>query len=173
MPRIERVLRRVARDVPGTLVERKACSVAWHYRQAEPEYGMWRARELLDTLDQLLAGIPAEVLHGHRVIEVRARGVDKGTYVRRLFPSGKVAGHLVLAAGDDVTDIDLYRELPPGLDRDPRRPRPAAGARAGAARRLRRRLAEGASRRPPLAGHDRRLRPEEPGRARSWRSGWG
>ncbi len=114
VPRIERVLRRVARDVPGTLVERKASSVAWHYRQAEPEYGMWRARELLDTLDQLLAGIPAELLHGHRVIEVRARGVDKGTYVQRLFPSRNAAGHLVLAAGDDVTDIDLYRELPSG-----------------------------------------------------------
>ncbi len=56
IPRVERVLRRVARDVPGTLVERKTSSVAWHYRQAEPEYGRWRARELLDTLDQLLAG---------------------------------------------------------------------------------------------------------------------
>jgi trehalose 6-phosphate synthase/phosphatase len=114
MPRIERVLRRVARDVPGTLVERKASSVAWHYRQAEPEYGMWRARELLDTLDQLLPGIPAELLHGHRVVEVRARGVDKGAYVRRLFPAGKVPGQLVLAAGDDVTDVDLFRELPSG-----------------------------------------------------------
>ena len=114
LPRIERVLRRVARDVPGTLVERKTCSVAWHYRQAEPEYGRWRARELLDTLDQLLPGIPAEVLHGHRVIEVRARGVDKGTYVHRLFPTGKAPGHVVLAAGDDVTDLDLYRALPSG-----------------------------------------------------------
>jgi len=114
LPRIERVLRRVARDVPGTLVERKSCSVAWHYRQAEPEYGTWRARELLDTLDQLLPGIPAEVLHGHRVIEVRARGVDKGTYVKALFPTGKAPRHSVLAAGDDQTDLDLYRALPSG-----------------------------------------------------------
>ncbi len=114
LPRVERVLRRVARDVPGTLVERKTCSVAWHYRQAEPEYGTWRARELLDSLDQLLQGIPAEVLQGHRVIEVRARGVDKGTYVRGLFPAGKAPSHAVLAAGDDVTDLDLYRALPPG-----------------------------------------------------------
>ena len=114
LPRIERVLRGVERDVPGTLVERKSCSVAWHYRQAEPEYGTWRARELLDTLDQLLPGIPAEVLSGHRVIEVRARGVDKGTYVRRLFPTGKAPGQIVLAAGDDVTDLDLYRALPRG-----------------------------------------------------------
>jgi trehalose 6-phosphate synthase/phosphatase len=69
---------------------------------------------LLDTLDQLLPGIPAEVLHGHRVIEVRARGVDKGTYVHGLFPTGKTPGHVVLAAGDDLTDLDLYRALPSG-----------------------------------------------------------
>ena len=113
LPRIERVLRRVARDVPGTLVERKTCSVAWHYRQAEPEYGNWRARELLDTLDQLLPGIPAEVLHGHRVIEVRARG---STRAPTCTGSSRVAGAraAVLAAGDDLTDLDLFGALPPG-----------------------------------------------------------
>src|SRR5262249_23895302 len=36
LPRVERLLRRVTGDVPGTLVERKSCSVTWHYRQAEP-----------------------------------------------------------------------------------------------------------------------------------------
>jgi trehalose 6-phosphate synthase/phosphatase len=114
LPRVERVLQRVARDVPGTLVERKSSSVAWHYRQAEPEYGAWRARELLETLDPLLHGIAAEVLTGHRVIEVRARGVDKGSYVRTLFPTGKAPGQAVVAAGDDLTDVDLYRALPAG-----------------------------------------------------------
>jgi trehalose 6-phosphate synthase/phosphatase len=114
LPRIERLLRRVTADVPGTLVERKSCSVAWHYRQAEPEYGAWRARELLVAIEQLLLGAPAEILLGHRVIEVRARGVNKGAYVRELFPQGKPAAHFVLAAGDDRTDLDLYTAMPVG-----------------------------------------------------------
>ena len=86
-------LRRVASDVPGAHVERKACSVAWHYREAELEYGSWRAHELLNDLGQHLAGAPAEILQGHRVIEVRARGVDKGVYVRRRVPrrEGRIA----------------------------------------------------------------------------------
>ena len=106
---------RVAADVPGTLVERKAASVAWHYRQAEPDYGTWRARELLVALENVLGGVPAEVLPGRRVIEVRARGVNKGAYVERLLAARvRRAGQLVLAAGDDVTDADLFRALPAG-----------------------------------------------------------
>jgi trehalose 6-phosphate synthase/phosphatase len=114
LPRIERLLRRVTSDVPGTLVERKSCSVTWHYRQAEPEYGAWRAREVLVAVEQLLHGAPAEILLGHRVIEVRARGVNKGAYVRGLFPAGKESSRFVLAAGDDRTDMDLYTALPAG-----------------------------------------------------------
>jgi trehalose 6-phosphate synthase/phosphatase len=109
---IERLLRRVAADVPGAHVERKSCSVAWHYRQAEPEYGSWRARELLN--DMHLAGAPAEILAGHQVVEVRALGVDKGVYVQSLFPDGKESTHFVLGLGDDRTDHDLLDALPSG-----------------------------------------------------------
>ncbi|MEX0850763.1 MAG: bifunctional alpha,alpha-trehalose-phosphate synthase (UDP-forming)/trehalose-phosphatase, partial [Gaiellaceae bacterium] len=111
---IERLLRRVAADVPGAHVERKACSVAWHYREAEPEYGSWRAHELLNDLGQHLASAPAEVLRGHRVIEVRARGVDKGMYVRSVFPDGKEPWRFVIGLGDDRTDHDLLDALPSG-----------------------------------------------------------
>jgi trehalose 6-phosphate synthase/phosphatase len=111
---IERLLRRVAADVPGAHVERKSCSVAWHYRQAEPEYGSWRARELLNDLHQHLQGAAAEILQGHQVIEVRAQGVDKGVYVRSLFPDGKESTHFVLGLGDDRTDHDLLDALPSG-----------------------------------------------------------
>ena len=114
LPRVQRLFNRVAADVPGTIVERKSCSVAWHYRQAEPEYGAWRARELLMAVETLLRGAQAEILLGHRVVEVRASGVNKGGYVREVFPDGKSASHLVLAAGDDQTDLDLYAALPPG-----------------------------------------------------------
>ena len=82
LPRVERLFRRVAADVPGTMVERKTASVAWHYRQAEPEYGIWRARELLVALENVLAGIPAEVLPGRRVIEVQGPRRQQGRVPR-------------------------------------------------------------------------------------------
>ena len=41
---------------------------------------------------------------------MRARGVNKGTYVESLLATGEPS--LYLAAGDDVTDNDLFRALP-------------------------------------------------------------
>jgi trehalose 6-phosphate synthase/phosphatase len=114
LPRAERLFRRVAADVPGTMVERKTASVSWHYRQAEPEYGAWRARELLVALENMLAGISAEVLPGRRVIEVRARGVNKGVYLETLLAARGGRQARIFAAGDDVTDNDVFRVLPRG-----------------------------------------------------------
>jgi trehalose 6-phosphate synthase/phosphatase len=114
LERVERLLERVTADVPGTLIERKTASIAWHYRGAEPEYGAWRARELLFGLGSLLAGEAAEVLPGHRMIEVRARGVNKGSYLESILPDLTGESHAVLAAGDDLTDADLFRMLPAG-----------------------------------------------------------
>jgi trehalose-6-phosphatase len=47
-------------------------------------------------------------------VEVRAQGVDKGLYVRSLFPKGKESSHFVLGLGDDRTDHDLLDALPAG-----------------------------------------------------------
>jgi trehalose 6-phosphate synthase/phosphatase len=128
----EELLLRTAEEVPGSAVERKSSSVAWHYREAEPEYGQWRAHELLAALSQSLSGLPAEVLAGHRVIEIRARGVNKGAYMRHLeSASTDAAGWSILAAGDDLTDDDLFAALPDGsiaIHVGPPRPRGRDGS---------------------------------------------
>ncbi len=48
------------------------------------------------------------------MIEVRARGVDKGVYVRDVFPDGKESTRFVIGLGDDRTDHDLLDALPSG-----------------------------------------------------------
>jgi trehalose 6-phosphate synthase/phosphatase len=114
LPRFADHLHAVSRDVPGTFVELKSSSVVWHYREAEFEYADWRARELLVALEQLRHGVPAEIVLGNRTVEVRPVGVNKGGYVRSLFPEGLRGDHAVVAIGDDRTDRDLYAALPPG-----------------------------------------------------------
>jgi trehalose 6-phosphate synthase/phosphatase len=95
----------------GAFVEEKPSSLAWHYRQVEPGFGVWIARELAQHLAEAFANSPLEVLHGSKVIEVRPQGYDKGRAFRllaeRLGPFD-----FELAAGDDRTDEDMFQVLP-------------------------------------------------------------
>jgi trehalose 6-phosphate synthase/phosphatase len=106
------ILRDFAERTPGSLVEEKTASVAWHYRSADPEYGAAQAKELSLHLSTLVSNAPVQILPGDKVLEVRPHGVDKGRIARSL--AANAGGALVVAFGDDRTDEDLFAALPQG-----------------------------------------------------------
>ena len=110
--RVRAILENVTARTPGSLVEEKTVSLAWHYRMADPEFGAVQAHELLIDLTELLSNAPVEVLTGEKVIEVRPHGVNKGVIVAPLVEATR--GCLVVAMGDDRTDEDLFAALPAG-----------------------------------------------------------
>jgi trehalose 6-phosphate synthase/phosphatase len=95
---------------PGSFVEEKTLSLAWHYRKADPELASVRASELRDSLSHLTADTELGVLEGKKVIEVRNLGIDKGTAASRWVL--KRNWSFVLAMGDDNTDEDLFAVIP-------------------------------------------------------------
>ncbi len=111
IPVVSKILEQVTEEVAGTYIERKPCGLAWHYRMADSDYGVWRARELHSVLEQDLAHLPVDILHGNRVIEIHAAGIDKGVYVERIL-EGYDSEAFILCMGDDRTDLDMYRVLP-------------------------------------------------------------
>ena len=111
-PGVLDLMRAFAARTPGALVEEKRAGVAWHYRAADPELGMARARALELELAALLPRAPASILPGAKVIEVVARGVNKGCLVPALNTRAP-AGALLVAIGDDRTDEDFFAALPP------------------------------------------------------------
>jgi trehalose 6-phosphate synthase/phosphatase len=115
MPTVAEILQSVCEEVPGTRVEQKPSALAWHYRLADADYGPWRARELLNELESRLARLPVDIVHGNRVIEVRPSGVHKGVYATAALAIAEQRGHVdfILCAGDDTTDRDMFRSLPP------------------------------------------------------------
>jgi len=104
------MLHEFALRTPGSLVEEKTASLAFHYRMADLEYGKWQARELKIHLAHVLSNMPVEILSGSRVIEIKPHGVNKGLVVPNLLAGEQ--GALVVAAGDDETDEFLFRALP-------------------------------------------------------------
>lgn len=110
--RIRPILEQFTASTPGSLIEEKTASIAWHYRGVQRDFGTRQAHELRMLLGDALSNQPLEVLEGKKVIEVRFRGVSKGLVARRVADESP-AGTRIVAIGDDRTDEDLFRALPP------------------------------------------------------------
>jgi trehalose 6-phosphate synthase/phosphatase len=108
-----RILDQMTQSTPGALVEEKTSSLAWHWRMAEPELGATRAEELVRRLDEQLRADPVDLLRGEKVIEVRPRDVTKARVVERLLSHLEPPLPTIAAMGDDRTDEDTFRALPP------------------------------------------------------------
>ena len=111
MEPIRKVLRFFEESTPGTHVEEKATGLVWHYRRADPEFGEWKARELMTELSSVAANEPVAIRHGRKIVEVAPGHINKGAAVARLL--GERAYDLVVIAGDDKTDESMFRlDLP-------------------------------------------------------------
>jgi trehalose 6-phosphate synthase/phosphatase len=110
--RVIPMLEQFAASTPGSLVEVKSASIDWHYRCAPREFGARQARELRMWLGDVLSNQPLEVREGKKVIEVRLRGISKGLVAQRVEAETE-PGTIIVAIGDDLTDEDLFRVLPP------------------------------------------------------------
>ncbi|MGA9778245.1 MAG: bifunctional alpha,alpha-trehalose-phosphate synthase (UDP-forming)/trehalose-phosphatase [Verrucomicrobiia bacterium] len=109
--RVRPILQLYVDRLPGALLEEKEFSLAWHYRRADPDQASQRAKELLDDMAGYTRNIDVQVFEGNKVIEVRNAGVNKGTAAMEWLTGN--APDFILGIGDDWTDEDLFRALPP------------------------------------------------------------
>jgi trehalose 6-phosphate synthase/phosphatase len=109
--RVFPILEHFVDRTPGSFIEEKAFSLVWHYRMADPEFGEWLANDLVANLDHMLAESPVKAIKGQKTVEVKSLWANKGQVYSRLGLSG-IVPDFVMAAGDDVTDEDLFVRLP-------------------------------------------------------------
>jgi trehalose 6-phosphate synthase/phosphatase len=95
---------------PGTFVEEKDYSLAWHYRRIDRDLGEKRVREIRDGLLYLTANHDLQVLEGNKVVEIKHASVSKGKASLSWINEGP--WDFILAIGDDQTDEDIFRVLP-------------------------------------------------------------
>ncbi|RAW01889.1 bifunctional alpha,alpha-trehalose-phosphate synthase (UDP-forming)/trehalose-phosphatase [Pseudochryseolinea flava] len=94
---------------PGSFIEEKRHTMAWHYRNVDPELGFIRSRELVDSLHHMLRNVSLQIIDGNKVIEIRIPGINKGEITKNIL-QGKDFD-FILAIGDDKTDEDMFRIL--------------------------------------------------------------
>ncbi len=107
-------LEQAALLTPGTHVEEKQSALVWHYRKADPEFGLWRARGLLEELTSMAANLPVTVHHGQKIVEISSLQVSKGLAVDHLLREWECG--VALVGGDDQTDESMIALAPEEVD---------------------------------------------------------
>jgi trehalose 6-phosphate synthase/phosphatase len=108
--RVRPILQLYVDRLPGAFLEEKDFSLVLHYRRADPEQASVRAKELVDDLADYTRNVAVQVLEGHKVVEIRNSGVNKGTISEEWLANSEP--EFILGIGDDWTDEDLFKALP-------------------------------------------------------------
>ncbi|WIA31619.1 hypothetical protein OEZ86_002503 [Tetradesmus obliquus] len=75
------ILKQYCECTDGSHIEVKASALVWHYGDADPDFGNWQAKELLDHLEDVLSNKPIEVISGNTIVEAKPQGISKGSLV--------------------------------------------------------------------------------------------
>jgi len=94
---------------PKSFVEEKRFSLAWHYRNSDPELGYAISEELMKSLSQMVHSAHLKILNGNKVIEILNAAVGKGRAVRDLLKHKNF--DFILSVGDDTTDEEMFESL--------------------------------------------------------------
>lgn len=106
---IKQVMQKYVRRCTNSFIEVKEFSMAWHYRNADLEQGNLRAAELFAELLEYTNSMNIQILKGNKVIEVRNKGINKGSAVQKIMHSGTY--DFILCCGDDNTDEEMFYQL--------------------------------------------------------------
>jgi trehalose 6-phosphate phosphatase len=113
LPAIKQQIAQALGSRPGVLIEDKGLALAYHYRLASRADAA-ATREVVQTVAERTQrdGAPIAVMHGHEVAEIRSAFANKGRAVCQLLAAHAPAA-LAVYIGDDQTDEDAFRLLPP------------------------------------------------------------
>jgi len=103
---VKRIMQQFSDNCANTFVEEKSSSLSWHYRQADPETSLAQSRELINLLSDFLISSNANILDGHKVIEVKPVQAGKGYALKKLFDFTQY--DCCICIGDDKTDEEMF-----------------------------------------------------------------
>lgn len=109
-PDIYNVLDLYTRRTPGSFIEEKSFSLAWHYRNVETGLGSSRSKDMVADLKYIVADKGLQILQGDKVVEIKSLAINKGKAAKRWL--AKREYDFIMAIGDDNTDEDTFRIMP-------------------------------------------------------------
>lgn len=114
---VESILNHFTQRTPGSLLEKKDSSFTWHFKDADPGFGLTQAKDMQLHLDQMLQQRPVGVVMApvQRYVVVHPSRLTKGRAVSRIInfesPSKYASPGdfgLIVAMGDERTDEEMF-----------------------------------------------------------------
>jgi trehalose 6-phosphate synthase/phosphatase len=107
---ILKIMQDITDDTPGSVIEKKETALVWHYRNTDSWLADLRVIQLVNRLVGPCTSGNLQLMRGNKIIEVKPSEYSKGTAITGYFDFGRY--DFILAAGDDVTDEDMFEVLP-------------------------------------------------------------
>jgi len=95
---------------PGSNLEQKRFSLAWHYRNCDQEMAEKRVIEINTVLTSLISNTDLSILRGNKVLEIKSNKVNKGSAALQVLKEKDFDN--IIALGDDWTDEYMFEDLP-------------------------------------------------------------
>ncbi|XVE63423.1 hypothetical protein DITRI_Ditri07aG0019500 [Diplodiscus trichospermus] len=111
---VEPIMQLYMEATDGSYIENKESAIVWHHQDADPDFGLWQAKELNDHLENVLANEPVVVKRGQQIVEVKPQGLSKGIVVENLISTMRSRGKspdFLLCIGDDRSDEDMFESI--------------------------------------------------------------
>ncbi|CEG43535.1 trehalose-variant 1 [Plasmopara halstedii] len=114
---VESILEHFTERTPGSLLDVKDCCYTWHFRDADPIFGLKQAKDMQLHFDQMLRDLPVGVIMCRikKYIMIRPWRVNKGRAVSRILEYESETPYFtaldfdfILALGDERTDEDMF-----------------------------------------------------------------
>lgn len=113
MEQVKDILVQYSGMTPGSFVEYKRSAMVWHYRESDPEYGLWKANQLVSELSAIMSNMPVEIHHGKKIVEVSSIHINKGCIIEQYLEKNPFCS--LICVGDDVTDESMFRIKDPRI----------------------------------------------------------
>ncbi|EOY31624.1 Trehalose phosphatase/synthase 11 [Theobroma cacao] len=111
---VEPIMQLYMEATDGSSIENKETALVWHHQDADPDFGLFQAKELHDHLENVLANEPVVVKRGQQIVEVKPQGLSKGIVVENLISTMRGRGKspdFLLCIGDDRSDEDMFESI--------------------------------------------------------------
>lgn len=96
---------------PRSYLEQKDASLVWHYRKVDVWLAELRTQQLINALIGPCTRLNLQIVPGNKIVEIKPPDFNKGSETLRRLEQQPY--DFVMAIGDDTTDEDMFRVLPP------------------------------------------------------------